>query len=208
MVRYSLDFHKVPYSRSQCFGWGLGFDNNTSKAILNFRSISGIDTVILQAGKISFSDIYCDYIIRLYKIENRYFLQAWSWPCCYHISGIHHTRFWNILCDILENMVSWVAILPRVDQLTKMMPNFWRAVYLPPPRNKEVISCWTLVSWTHPLDVTLALSDKKRHYFHKIGTRVWKTASCFLIYIGTNSIRHRNNWWKFHSDAGMIFVPT
>ena len=26
-------------------------------------------------------------------------------------------------------MVVWVAVLPRVDQLTKMMPNFWRAVY-------------------------------------------------------------------------------
>ena len=26
-------------------------------------------------------------------------------------------------------MVIWVAVLPRVDQLTKVMPNFWRAVY-------------------------------------------------------------------------------
>ena len=26
-------------------------------------------------------------------------------------------------------MVIRVAVLPRVDQLTKMMPNFWRAVY-------------------------------------------------------------------------------
>ena len=84
---------------------------------------------MLQAGTIFFSVIYCDYVIRLYKIENRYFLQAWSWPCCYHISSIYHTEFQNILCDILENMVIWVAVLPRVDQLTKVMPNFWRAVY-------------------------------------------------------------------------------
>ena len=27
-------------------------------------------------------------------------------------------------------MVIWVAVLPRVDQLTKVMPNFWRAVYI------------------------------------------------------------------------------
>ena len=27
-------------------------------------------------------------------------------------------------------MVIWVAVLPRVDQLTKVMPNFWRAVYM------------------------------------------------------------------------------
>ena len=27
-------------------------------------------------------------------------------------------------------MVIWVAILPRVDQLAKVMPNFWRAVYM------------------------------------------------------------------------------
>ena len=25
----------------------------------------------------------------------------------------------------------WVAVLPRVDQLKKLMPNFWRAVYMP-----------------------------------------------------------------------------
>ena len=85
--------------------------------------------VIWQAGKIFFSVIYCDYVIRLYKIENRYFLQVWSWQCCYHISSIYHTKFENILCDILETMVIWVAVLPRVDQLAKVMPNFWRAVY-------------------------------------------------------------------------------
>ena len=77
-----------------------------------------------------FSVIYYDYVIKLYKIENRYFLQVWSWPCCYHISRIYHTKFQNILCDILENMVIWVAVLPRVDQLTKVIPNFWRAVYI------------------------------------------------------------------------------
>ena len=27
-------------------------------------------------------------------------------------------------------MVIWVAVLPRVYQLTEVMPNFWRAVYL------------------------------------------------------------------------------
>ena len=27
-------------------------------------------------------------------------------------------------------MVIWVAVLPRVDQLTEAMPNFWRAVYI------------------------------------------------------------------------------
>ena len=27
-------------------------------------------------------------------------------------------------------MVIWVAVISRVDQLTKVMPNFWRAVYL------------------------------------------------------------------------------
>ena len=25
----------------------------------------------------------------------------------------------------------WVAVLPRVDQLKKLMPNFWRVVYMP-----------------------------------------------------------------------------
>ena len=39
-------------------------------------------------------------------------------------------RNFKIFCDILENMVIWVAVLPRVDQLTKVMPNFWRAVYI------------------------------------------------------------------------------
>ena len=49
-----------------------------------------------------FSVIYCDYVIRLYKIGNRYFLQIWSWSCCYYISSIFHTKFENILCHILE----------------------------------------------------------------------------------------------------------
>ena len=35
-----------------------------------------------------------------------------------------------MVCDIFENMVIWVAVLPRVHQLTKVMPNFWRAVYV------------------------------------------------------------------------------
>ena len=33
-------------------------------------------------------------------------------------------------CDIMENMVIWVAVLLRVAQPTKVMPNFWRAVYM------------------------------------------------------------------------------
>ena len=32
--------------------WGLGIDNNASKAIVNLQSFTGIDTVILHAGKI------------------------------------------------------------------------------------------------------------------------------------------------------------
>ena len=56
---------------------GLWINNNTSKAILNLQSFTEIDTVILQAGKLFLSVIYCDYVIRLYKIENRYFLQVW-----------------------------------------------------------------------------------------------------------------------------------
>ena len=38
-------------------------------------------------------------------------------------------RNFKMCCDILENMVIRIAVLPRVDQLTKAMPNFWRAVY-------------------------------------------------------------------------------
>ena len=34
--------------------WGQGIDNNTSKATLNLQNFTGIDTVILQAGKIFF----------------------------------------------------------------------------------------------------------------------------------------------------------
>ena len=34
------------------------------------------------------------------------------------------------MCDILENMIIWVALLPRVAQKTELMPNFWRAVYI------------------------------------------------------------------------------
>ena len=110
---------------------GLGIDNNTSKAILNLQSFSGINTVILQAGNKKISAIYCDYVIRLYKIENRYFLQVWSWPCCYHITSIYHAKFGNILYDIFEKMVIWVAVLPRVDQLTKWCQTFGGRCILP-----------------------------------------------------------------------------
>ena len=40
---------------------------------------------------------------------------------------------WNLkifYVIFLKKMVVWVAVLPRVDQLTKVMPNFWRAVYI------------------------------------------------------------------------------
>ena len=44
-----------------------------SKYIFTHLQISEMQyyTVILQAGKILFSVIYCDYVIGLYKIENR-----------------------------------------------------------------------------------------------------------------------------------------
>ena len=97
--KYRHNFHHCSVyqlavgGRSQCYGWGLGIDNNTSKAILNLQSFTGIDTVVLQAGINIFSAIYCDYVIRLYEIKNRYFLQVWLWPCCYHISSINRTNF-------------------------------------------------------------------------------------------------------------------
>ena len=41
-------------------------------------------------------------------------------------------RNFRIFCVIfLKKMVIWVAVLPRVDQLTKVMPSFWKAVYIP-----------------------------------------------------------------------------
>ena len=121
-------YYQAVGGRSQCYGWGLGIDNNTSKAISNLQSFKGIDTVILQAGKIYFSFTYCDYVMRLYKIENRYFCK---YDHCrvviIYLAFI--IRNFEIFCvTLLKKMVIWVAILPRVDQLTKVMPNFWRAV--------------------------------------------------------------------------------
>ena len=38
-------------------------------------------------------------------------------------------------------MVIWVAVLSWVDQLTKVMPNFWRAVYTPEPLELQLLKC-------------------------------------------------------------------
>ena len=76
-----------------------------------------------------FSVICYDYVIRLLNIENRYFLRIWLWYYCYHISTIHYMKFENNSCNILDEKDIWVAVLPRVELLTKVMPDFWRAVY-------------------------------------------------------------------------------
>ena len=44
------------------------------------------------------------------------------------LSSNYHAKFKNSLCNTIEEMDIWVAVLPRVDQLTKVMPNIWRAV--------------------------------------------------------------------------------
>ena len=54
----------------------------------------------------------------------------------------------KIFCVIfLKKMVVRVAVLPRVDQLTKVMPNFWRAVY------STTVCNWSLDMTPIPLKV-------------------------------------------------------
>ena len=54
----------------------------------------------------------------------------------------------KIFCVIfLKKMVVRVAVLPRVDQLTKVMPNFWSAVY------STTVCNWSLDMTPIPLKV-------------------------------------------------------
>ena len=150
--------------------------------------------------------MYCDYVIRIYKIENRYFLQVWLWPCYYHISSINHTKFENIMCDILEKMIIWVAVLPRVDQLTKVMPNFQRAVYV-------CCWCWCRHRWAFEIQGPWQFHDdviKWKHFprywpfergIHRSPVNTphkgqWRGALMFsLIFARTNN-------WTNNGDAG------
>ena len=76
-----------------------------------------------------FSVICCDYVTRLYNIENRYFVRIWLWSSYCHISSICHTKFWNNSCNFLEEIYICAAVSPRVDHLNKVMPDFWMTVY-------------------------------------------------------------------------------
>ena len=80
------------------------------------------------------------------------------------------------MCDILDKMVIWVAVLPRVDQLAKVMPNFWRAVYVPPELSDNRYAYWYIsamneknVTQQNPVTIKFQVCDSQSVYIQVKG---------------------------------------
>ena len=103
------------------------------------------------------------------------------------LSYIWHSSYeiWDILYDILEKRVIWVAVLPRVDQLTKVMPNFWRAVYIKKTHGKYMMASFGMETFS----ALVFLYEGNPPVIREILSQNWRRSCDVIVILDVVSFR-------------------